>query len=599
MLFRTFKNAPPRPPYVQGMTRTMVVLALLATLACGKAEGGDAYDRAVAAANQGELKKAAELFAEAATSEKDPARRAKAELRAANLEWLVLRNFDAAKVRLQRVAAGAHEAFEAKLELARIAFEQKDFAAARAQVREGLAKAAKKRERRRGAIALAKIGIEERRVGGTIESLRAVITEEGPRIETSRLLLQAALLAGDGATAMEAVDSYYHVSSFAPPPNAIAAAHASLRRVLPSWRGTDPERPAIVEALGGIRFFEEAALVSRGAPTEVVKYAAAIERIEKLTNEYYRQLANGNGDDDDLRDGVKRELRPFGSDAALAKRFGTYFTIGKTGNYIDLHYGHIVGDRTLAVEQYGRKASMRFVELDTMVSNGYGTWMTDGRGGDGGWATDKEIYQVRPQYANGPAAEWQYYVDEETRAQDDKEMAEETARDRQRAAQQPIGEFPGLAKRLQRQYLDGVVAALRAKGLGGEALRDAFLARVEKDTFHYSILLHEGRHAIDKLTKENFKATELEYRAKLSEIALADAPRAALQSVLDNTIGGTSPHGRANERLAQGIVAWMEKNRASIQALDPSLPLMPQLDKLTDEQIREAVRSLDPMARAL
>lgn len=589
------------PSYVQAMTRSIVVFALVATLACGKeVQGGDAYDRAVAAVNQAQLRKAAELFAEAARTEADPVRRAKAERRAANLEWRVLRNFDAAKARLQRVAAGEHEAFEARLELGRIAFEQKDFAAARAHVREALAKATKKRERRRGAITLAKIAVETKsELPAAIASLRQVIAEEGARLQTSRLLVKAALLTGDGATAMEGIDGYYHVSQFAPPPNAIAAAYASLKRVLPSWRGSDAERPAMVAGLGGIRFFEEAALVSRGPATDVVKYAAALERIEEVTNEYYRQLANGEGDDDDLHDVIKRELRPLGSDSELAKRFGSYVNIGKTGGFIDLHFGHVVGDRTLAVEQYGRKASLRFVELDAMVSNGYGLWVSDNNGGDGGWATDKEIYQVRPAYADGAINDWQLMIDDELRAQNEKETAEETARDRERARRQAIGEFPGLTRRLHRQYLDGVMAGLRAKGLSGEALRDAFLARIEGDTFHYSILLHEGRHAVDRLSRQRFKTWELEYRAKLSEIGLADAPRRALESVLDNTIGGDSPHGRANEELAKGVVAWMEKNRARIERLDAALPMMPQMDKLTDEQIKEAVKSLDPMARTL
>jgi hypothetical protein len=101
------------------------------------------------------------------------------------------------------------------------------------------------------------------------------------------------------------------------------------------------------------------------------------------------------GDDDDLREGVKRER--------LGQRFGTYVNIGQTGNFVDLH-----------------------------------------------------IYQVRPAYADAAINDWQLYIDEEWRARQDKEMAEETERDRERAARRAIGEFPGLTKRLRRQYLAGV-----------------------------------------------------------------------------------------------------------------------------------------------
>lgn len=579
------------------MTKFIAVLTLLTALACKAEEQGSAFDRATEASYLAKLKEAARLYAEAASTETDPVRRAKAEMKAANLEWRMMRNFDSARARLQRVAAGQHEAFEAKLELARIAVEQKDFATARAHVREALAMAKTRRERTLGTIAMARIDVETKTATPqTVESLRAVVAEQGPRLDTARLLMKAALLTGNGAAAMEAVDGYYHVSKFNGPPNAIASAHAALTRVLPSWKGTDAERPAIVQGLGGMRFFAEAALVGRDPSNEILRYAAAVERIEDLTNEYYRQLANEDADDDDLRDGVERELKPLGGKKEVAKRFGAYFIIGQTGNSVDLHYGHIAGDRNLPVAQYGRTASLRFIELDSMVSNGYGTWMTDGSGGDGGWATDKEIYQVRPAYANGPLNAWQYYVDEEIRQREDRETAEETARDRERARRRAIGEFPGLTRRLTRQYQDGVMAELRAKGLEGDALRDAFLARIEGDAFDSSIVLHEGRHAIDKLSKKKFKTWQLEYNAKLSEIALARAPRAALQSILDNTIGGDSPHGEANEKLANGLVAWMQAHKAEIAGLDPGLPMLPQVDKLTDEQIRVAVRGLDPLA---
>ena len=580
------------------MNRPILVLALIATLACQQAKG-NAFDRASEAAGRADYKEAAKLYAEAARTETDLLRRAKAEIRLANIEWRVFQKHEQARTRLKRLAAGGHESFDAQLELARVAFDTKDLATARIEARQAMKSATTRRERSRAVFALARVALEGPKydpaeIRDTITSLKDVIAEQGAFTDPSRLLAKAALIVGDGATAMEAIDDYYHVSKFSGPPNAIAAAHASLARLLPAWRGTDPERPAIVEALGGIRFFKEAALVSRGPETDVVAYAKSLDRLEDVIEKYYRDMANDSEDDDDLREGVNRELR---SPKALAGRFGTYINVGKTGGFIDAHIGHIVGDRTLSIEQYGRKANMRFVELDAMVSNGFGTFLSDGQGGDGGWATETEIYQVRPAYANGPLRDWQRLFDDETRAQEEKEVLEETARDRERAKTRPIGEFPGLSRRLVRQYLDGVVADLRAKGASDEALRDAFLARVEKEQFQYSILLHEGRHAIDKSSKEKFKVWELEYRAKLSEVALADAPRAALQSILDNTIGGSSPHGKANELLAKGVVAWMEANRAAIKELDPTLPMLPQVDKLSDEQMKAAARSLDPLTQ--
>lgn len=570
------------------MPKLIVIVALLLSLACKRAEGnGSSFDRAAEAVYRAEFKKAAELYADAAKTDDDPVRRAKAAIRLANIEWRVFEQHDAARTRLQRVAAGEHEAFAARLELTRAALDRKDGRLARAEAREAMKSAKTRLERRRAAMALAHVVLETphepQEIRAAIDSLHAVIAEAGPATDPARMLLKAALIAGEGAIAMEAIDGYYHVSQFSAPPNRIAAAHAALARVLPTWRGTDAERPAIVEGLGGMRFFAEAALVSRGAPTDVVAYARTIERVDDLIDDYYRDLANDRADHGDFEETIERELKPYGT------RFGTYMILGETGGFQDCHFAHVVGDRTLAVEQYGRKGTLRFVELDSVVSNGFGSFLSDGSSNDGGWATEKEIYQVRPAYADTPLRAWLLMTDAEHRAEYDKETAAETARDRQRAKTRPIGEFPGLSKRLNLQYLASAYAAAPA--------RDAFLARIEKETFQSSIVLHEGRHAIDKLSKQRFKTWELEYRAKLSEIALADAPRGALQNVVDNTIGGDSPHGKANEHLMKGVVAWMEQHRSEIAGLDASLPLMPQLDRLTDAQIWAAVGALDPLAR--
>ncbi|MDQ3281978.1 MAG: hypothetical protein M3Q69_11260, partial [Acidobacteriota bacterium] len=419
---------------------------------------------------------------------------------------------------------------------------------------------------------------------------RELIAQQGTYIAPSRSLARLALRAGDGAAALEGINGYYHVTAFSGPPHVIAAAHAELARLLPAWTGTPAERPAIARALGGIRFYEEASIVDpHGA---LAKYAAALRNIETLTNEYYRNIAIGNEKPAVLRDGVDRELRAVDpSRDALTKRFGVSINIGKTSDHTDLHMGHAVVDRAMEVEQYGHKGTVRFVALDTMVSNGFSSWASDGRSGDGGWGTAKQIVQVRSMYADDALGQWALVNDPEVRAEDEKETAEETQRDVVRAKENPIQIFTGMSQRIRRQYLDRIAAETKT--------RDAFLARVESEHFQSSIVLHEGRHAIDAALGERFKAWELEYRAKLSQIALAPSTRGALDGVIDYDIGGDSPHGKANTKLVSEIVAWMKNHQREIAGLDANAPLLPQLDKLTDEQIRAAVRALDPLAQAI
>ena len=47
----------------------------------------------------------------------------------------------------------------------------------------------------------------------------------------------------------------------------------------------------------------------------------------------------------------------------------------------------------------------------------------------------------------------------------------------------------------------------------------------------------------------------------------------------------------------RGLVAWMREHGSDIGGLDLARPLLPQFDLLTDEQIRAAFRSMDPLAR--
>jgi hypothetical protein len=542
-------------------------------------------DSALRAAGYGEFKKAAELFPAAIAAETNPERREDAIVRLAYIEWRGFHDYDTARARLQKL-----DTAKAHIELARIAIDLCDFAAARAEGKKAVAMATKKRDRRRAVVTHARAVVLDPRSAAdelreTVAALRAFVDEAGPRIDPARLLARAALRANDGTAALEGIDAYYHVSKFAGPPEAIAAAHAALARILPSWKGTDAERPQLAQALAGIRFFDEAAIVA--PESDAAAYAAALHRIESLTNEYYRQVALGNEHENVLRDGVAKEIGNRKDD--FAKRFGLYFVVGRTGSHVDMHMGHVVTDTMLAVEQYGQRAGKRFVALDAMVSNGFSEWANDGMSGDGGWGTAKEIYQVRPRYADKPLRSWERVTDAEMRAEDDRKIAEETARDRERAKEKPIQFFPGLARRLERQYLESVLAETRS--------RDAFLARIERDEFTSSILLHEGRHAIDIASGKKYAVWELEYRAKLSEIALAPAPRQALASVLDNDVGGEGTHSKANGKLATEIAAWMEKHRDEIAGYDATLPPMPQIDKLTDAQIKTVVRGLDPLAQ--
>ena len=111
-----------------------------------------------------------------------------------------------------------------------------------------------------------------------------------------------------------------------------------------------------------------------------------------------------------------------------------------------------------------------------------------------------------------------------------------------------------------------------------------------------SIFAHEGRHAIDKtLHIPDSSATNLEYQAKLSQIAFAPIPKVGLSGVLEPNTGDETAHGTADARLIGELFEWMRHHGFSDGA--GALPMPIQLPTLSDDQLRAAVRSLDPLAR--
>lgn len=522
------------------MKRFLIVAMLLA--ACSR-DARPPYERAVDAANAGDFREAARLFAEAKTPE--------AELRLANIEWRALHEFDSARARLQRLGT-----FDAQMELVRLAIARKDLAAARMSAERAAQLATMHVERRRATLARIDVIVRERKLDelrGSLPALRALIASEGPRLHPTRLLARAGVLLDDRAALLEGVNGYYHVTSESGPPHLIAAAHAELAKAT--------TREELARALAGIRFFEEAAMVA--APqSDIARYAAMLQRMEQIADEHYRQIVLGDENGRRLRNQLAAELKTMWPQldfdeavAEMGRLHGGYLLLGETGGFHDTHIAHKVVDRALTVEQYSRKSQVRFIALDGVVSNGFQSWRSDRRSGDGGWGTHEQIVQVRPLYADGALNDWQRVTDAEVRA---KYLAAEPR-------QAP----------LRMQYLERVRIETKT--------REAFLARVEADEFRDSILLHEGRHAIDAASGERFKTWELEYRAKLSQIALSSSPRASLASIVGDVIGGESPHGQANEKLMD-----------ELRKMHGGKPF----EQWSDEEIRAAAASLDPLAKA-
>ena len=601
------------------------------------------FVRAERAFMQHELAKAEQAYGEVMAGDTVTEHRIEAAATLANIAWHVHRDTTAANRWLARVPLprGRFATIRERV-LMRLAFG--DATGARAAA-EGAAAAAFTESERQEAVTLrGRAAIEPaltaRLAGEPIQAadsaaleaataeLLSLVSRAPGQLAPARLLLSGATLTTNGPAILAAWRSYYLIGTGDSASAPLARPRLALDSLLPHLRpgrGTPDERLAIVRALGGSRCFPEAAALALASPElgsasadqeadvrELIAYARFVADVERMTDEFYRRTLIGRPDTAAwraalayrgarlwprlARNGPVPAYNAPALAAELGRRFGAIVNLGTTAGYQDLHYGHSVLDARREVLQYGRKASVRFVALDALVSNGFQSWAWNGRAAHGGWATAEMIVQVRPLYTVAPLDVWRAMHDTAGVREETARIAADSAADVARARTTPVAYFPGLAARLEREGHRRLLDSLAAAGLGDTALAPTFTRELGIATVESSIFAHEGRHAIDTAEPE-LSTEEREFRAKLSQVAFAPHPRLAFDGIIDANLGDRTPHGQANRRVMEGVLAWMDGHGAEVKGLDRSAPLLPQLTLLTDDQLRAAVRSIDPLAR--
>ena len=125
-----------------------------------------------------------------------------------------------------------------------------------------------------------------------VRVLRWLVRQTPGRVSEAHQLLLASLVAGDGAAAIEGLDSYYLIDAGgASMHSTIPTALAQLRPMLTAWRAdqaTRAERERLAVALGRARFYDAAALVAP-AGAEILEYAKYCRHLAREANEYYRR----------------------------------------------------------------------------------------------------------------------------------------------------------------------------------------------------------------------------------------------------------------------------------------------------------------------
>lgn len=435
-------------------------------------------------------------------------------------------------------------------------------------------------------------------------------------IEGSRVRLETALLTGNPGAALAAWKDYFWLDD-ADAPQALAKEpiKAIFANGLRSGASVQ-ERLKLADVLMRAGFADQSRryAMARGLPG-----AAAADPTWRRLDAYWRErgkmeavllrvnrgLARGKRDDKAIEAAAKEStvvlMQAAGAsgdpEAALRKSYGMLGTVGTTSGYPSMHMGHVVEDREDQVTQYGHSAKIHFVAIDNMIANGFESWLWDGSSGVGGWAAKGVIIQVRPRYVMGPLRTEQLRRDSAARRDILARQPQRSAEDRAKLKARPVATLDGLNDRLQLQIVDRIEAAARSRGGSEEDVRRAFLAEVSRATFDHSIHVHEGRHAIDEALGISAKVEQpvLEYQAKLSELALTTHPRMALRNI-NRSLEGDGPHDKAGARIFDDLRKWIEAHSGEVMGYDPAVPALAQLDKLSDNQIREIARGLDPLA---
>lgn len=463
-----------------------------------------------------------------------------------------------------------------------------------------------------------------------LENAYAIITDmatvESGDVDVANLFLGYSLLLNKGENAFKGWMSYYRLTN-------IDQVHPSLVNSMPQFKESflqykqdTMSKDNVIRMVKGLAesgFYEYAFLVKTIHPelnlnddkelNQFFHYHNFLQKIDKHTTDFYLKIVEGTDDRDIYKDSLIKEAielwdslvwetkkPPFSKELfekEINKRFKAIFNLMSANGYFGLHMGHVVLDDRRVITQYSESADFRYISIDHMISNGYSGWFWDGQAETGGWANDDESFlQVRSAYTSGPIRTWQKLADSLGVVKIEKRIKEATISDDSLAINDPHTFLPGLSARIDYYQSKKLLDSLKNSGIQGDDLRLNFINSLEEIVRGASIYAHEGRHAIDKKMNYSRKSEKLEYTAKLSEVYFSEKPMWSFNAIMSRNIGDNTSHGQANLKVIEGLVNWMGQNKENLSTVDANRPLLPQIDKLTDMQLKKAIRSLDPLA---
>jgi hypothetical protein len=461
--------------------------------------------------------------------------------------------------------------------------------------------------------------------------LDLILEKQPGNPEASELLIGIGLLLKEGTRILAAWRSYYLVADEHMINPVLQPGYAKLKSVLTTWHGTPLSIAAIQTLAIGFadtKFFRLAHFIIATSPNlstspnyspelnDIEAYNSYIDAVQKINDQIYPEVARGRQHYEDAYDSLMAiparilwnqlsfidKSRKFDPDSfynEMNRRFDMEGYSGTTVNYYGMLMGHIIHKEPKQIEQYGYRTNFTYISVDRLISRDFTSWY--GTTNVGGWGDSTSIIQVRAAYMTEPFELLSWMTDSTAQRNILLKISVKKTADYSVCKGDPYAEPSFLALYLKYKEASIIYRHLADSGLTRTALNIAFIDQIFRLTIASTIFAHEGRHAIDQLYfPQEFKTMsddERELRAKFSEVIYSLNPKMAFTgSILGSTLDENTNHGKANKRFRKIIVDWMNAHQHEIEGLDPDIPLLMQIDLLTDTQLITICKSADPLA---
>ena len=463
------------------------------------------------------------------------------------------------------------------------------------------------------------------------QMLRAHLDEHPGSAETAMMLLDFSVRLGDGDTILHAIRAL--VPGVEKGEGTVAGAYTALRGDISGWLGSTLDtdrRRRIVLSLAKLHLASAASYIAKEHPSRgrkaflaepdvarVVAYADFLDGLKAALADAYRARVHGREGEgvaarfDKLAAGFIARVpegaagKPYDREAFtayLASRFGArlHWTEGAR----DLMLGHVIGREENEVSGFGVTASVETEHIGFMTAKGYDAYILgEQAAAPAGWSDGETVVRTAGtgQAAYNGAALWARCggkVDAPGRAREIRDMA---AGDMALVKGDEIAFLPGLRARLEWQACRSLMHMLRRSGIGDDRIEGGFIGESDFALEEGNVAGYQARLALDRARLGDAWAErgeeEHEFHARLAQVLKSPRPRFTLaESIITPGLAGQGAQARARARVVKALMDWMKKHADEVVAFDAGLPLMTQLDHLSDAQIKAALTALDPLA---